>query len=467
MRYLNSRTFTLIFAVVVGTAWGTSATKPNIVYILADDLGYGDVSSYGQSRFETPHIDRLAREGMRFTQHYSGSTVCAPARCTLMTGLHTGNAPIRGNGEVQPEGQQPMPADTFTIAKYLKKAGYATGVFGKWGLGYPGSSSEPLKMGFDRFYGYNCQRIAHSYYPAFLWNDDKREFLWGNVASHTRDYAPYFIHEQAIEFIRENKDQPFFLYYAAIQPHADMIAPEDYMDKFRGKYLPESENKGGSYIPQPEGHAAFAAMVNVLDDHVGGVLEELDRLGLRENTLVIFASDNGPHTVGGHNPDYFDSNGIYRGYKRDLYEGGIRVPMIASWPGTVESGAVTDHVSAFWDILPTAAELVGEPLEAEVDGVSMAPTLTGKGTQKGRDYLYWEFPSRGGRIALRQGNWKAVRYNVSKNPDAPVQLFDLSKDPSEENNVAGKHPEVVERLAKLMAEARQTPEIDRYRLWKN
>ncbi|MEM9160757.1 MAG: sulfatase-like hydrolase/transferase, partial [Verrucomicrobiota bacterium] len=269
-------------------------SQPNIIFILADDLGYGDLSCYGQTKFETPNIDALAENGMKFTQHYSGSTVCAPARCSLLTGFHTGHTAVRGNNEVRPEGQAPMPKDTYTIASFLQKAGYETGIFGKWGLGYPGSGSEPKDMGFDRFYGYNCQRIAHSYYPAFLWNDDERELLWGNVASHTRDYAPDLIHDQAIKFIVENKDQPFFLYYAAIQPHADMIAPEEYMEKFRGKYLPESVGKAGGYIAQPEAHTAFAAMVNVLDEYVGEVMAELEKQGIADNTLVIFTSDNGP-----------------------------------------------------------------------------------------------------------------------------------------------------------------------------
>ncbi|MBB3205953.1 arylsulfatase A-like enzyme [Rhodopirellula rubra] len=428
--------------------------KPNVIFILADDLGYGDLSCYGQTHFQTPHIDALAKRGMRFTQHYSGSAVCAPSRCSLMTGLHTGHTPVKGNAEHAPEGQMPMPADTFTIGHLLQSAGYQTGAFGKWGLGYPGSESDPLKMGFDRFYGYNCQRIAHCYYPAFLWNDDQRELLWGNVASHKRDYAPDLIHREAIDFIRENKDQPFFCYYAAIQPHADMVAPEEYMKRFRGKYLPEVSYPEDYYAAQPEGHAAFAAMVTVLDDYVGEIVAELDELEIAEDTLIIFSSDNGPHQEGGHDPEYFDSNGVVKGVKRDLYEGGVRVPMIAVWPGKIAAGTESDHVCAFWDFLPTMADLASVSLDRDTDGVSMNPTLLGRPNQHEHEYLYWDFPAQGGREALRKGNWKAVRYNINRKPDAPPELYDLSTDVGETNNVADTHPEIVEELGSLMSQAR-------------
>lgn len=430
---------------------------PNVIYILADDLGFGDLSCYGQQKFETPHIDSLARNGLRFTQHYSGSTVCAPSRCSLMTGLHTGHTAVRGNAKVTPEGQEPMPADTFTVAHLMQKAGYRTGLFGKWGLGSPGSVSEPLKMGFERFYGYNCQRIAHSYYPAFLWNDDKRELLFGNVAEARKEYAPDLIQEQALEFIRENKDRRFFCYYAAIQPHADMVAPERYMEKYRGRYGEETPHKGGHYRPQPEPRAAFAGMVNVLDDYVGEIVAELDKLGIADNTLVVFTSDNGPHTEGGHDPKYFDSNGNLKGIKRDLYEGGMHVPMIASWPGTIEAGGTSDHISAFWDFLPTMAALTGQTLPNKTDGISMLPTLLGQSDQSAHDYLYWEFPDRRGRIAIRKGKWKGVRYNAAINPNSPLELYDLSADPSEENDVAAAHPETVSEMRILLKDVRTAP----------
>ncbi len=441
--------------------------QPNVIYILADDLGFGDLSCYGQQKFETPHIDALARNGLRFTQHYSGSTVCAPSRCSLMTGLHTGHTPVRGNAEVKPEGQEPMPADTFTVAHLMQQAGYRTGLFGKWGLGSPGSVSEPLKMGFDRFYGYNCQRIAHSYYPAFLWDDDKRELLFGNVAEDRKEYAPDLIQTQALEFIRENKDRPFFCYYAAIQPHADMVAPENYMEKHRGKYGKETPHNRNHYRAQPEPRAAFAGMVNVLDDYVGQLVAELEKLGIADDTLVIFTSDNGPHIEGGHDPEYFDSNGYQRGVKRDLYEGGMHVPMIASWPAVIEAGGTSDHVSAFWDFLPTMAALTGQKLPNKTDGVSMLPTLMGQPDQPEHDYLYWEFPAKKGRIAIRKGKWKAVRYDASVDPNSPLELYDLSSDPREEINVATSHPETVSEMRILLKDVRTTPANPRFDYMKN
>jgi arylsulfatase A len=451
-----------VICLALFAATSLAARAPNIIYILADDLGYGDLSCYGQTKFETPHIDALAARGMRFTQHYSGSTVCAPARSSLMTGLHTGNAPVRGNAEVTPEGQSPMPIDTYTVAHHLQRAGYATGLFGKWGLGYPGSVSEPLKMGFDRFYGYNCQRMAHSYYPAFLWNNDQRELLWGNVGSFERDFAPDLIHEQALQFIRDQHERPFYLFYAAIQPHADMIATEAYMEKFRGKYLPEHVHPPGFYRGQPESKAAFAAMVATLDDYVGSVMAELEQLGIAEDTLVIFTSDNGPHREGGHLPDFWDSNGPFRGIKRDLYEGGIRVPMIAAWPGTVAAGSVSHHISAFWDFFPTAAELAAVPVPTATDGISMVPTLLGRDDQPDHDYLYWEFPAVGGRIAIRMGDWKGVRYNVSADRDSPLELYHLASDPAENHDVAAQHPEVVAQLEAYLAAAHTEPVNPRF-----
>lgn len=436
--------------------------RPNVIYILADDLGYGDMSCYGQEKFKTPNIDALAKQGMQFSQHYSGSTVCAPSRCALLTGLHTGHCPVRGNAEVKPEGQEPMPADTYTVARFMQEAGYKTGLFGKWGLGSPGSVSEPLKMGFDRFYGYNCQRIAHCYYPAFLWSDDQRELLFGNVTQREKDYAPDLIHKQALEFIRENKDQPFFCYYALVQPHADMVAPEPIMKKHRGKYGKEKASPAGGYRGQKEPRAAFAAMVEILDNYVGDVMKELEAQGIADNTLVIFSSDNGPHLEGGHDPKYFNSNGNYRGHKRDLYEGGTRVPMIANWPGKIKAGSKSDHLSAFWDFLPTMAELVDQPLKVETDGLSMMPTLLGADGQKQHKYLYWEFPAKKGRIAVRMGKWKGVRYNASDNPNSPLELYDLSTDESEVLNVANANPEVVSEMRVLLENVRVAPKNPRF-----
>lgn len=466
----------LTFAIIGMATISHAALKPNVIFIIADDLGYGDLSSYGQTKFQTPNIDALAKKGMIFKQHYSSAPVCAPARGALMTGYHSGHGAVRGNSEFQPEGQQPMPADTFTLAHLFKKAGYATGAFGKWGLGAPGSASEPLKMGFDHFYGFNCQRQAHHYYPYFLWNDNQREMLWGNFGMETQDYAPDLIQDQALRFVEAHKNRPFFLYYPLIQPHAEMFAPEKYMAKYRGKFIPESSFKGiddgpefrkKEYGSQPEAHAAFAAMVETMDEDIGELMAKLEELGIADQTLVIFTSDNGPHREGGHNPDYFNSTGGLKGYKRDLYEGGIRVPMIARWPGKIAAGAVTDHISAFHDILPTMAAVIGQPSPTGIDGVSFLPTLLQAGPQRPHDYLYWEFHELNGRIAIRKGNWKAVRYGVAIDPHSPLELYDLSKDPGEKSNIAAENPEIVRELDGLLKQARTVSPIGKFNFPKN
>lgn len=444
-------------------------TPPNIIYILADDLGYGDLSFTGQKKFSTPNIDKLAKEGLFFSQHYSGSTVCAPSRSTLMTGLHTGHTPIRGNKEVRPEGQHPLPASTQTLPKLLKQKGYATGAFGKWGLGFPGSEGDPLNQGFDRFYGYNCQRLGHNYYPYHLWSNDEKVVLRGNEGFKSEQYAPILIHNEALKFIDNNKSQPFFLYYPSIIPHAELLAPKNYMDKHIGKYEPEKSFEGtddgekyklGPYQSQPNGHAAFAAMINLLDDQVGEIMSKIKKHGLEENTIIIFSSDNGPHLEAGADPDYFDSNSIFRGYKRDLYEGGIRVPMIVNWKNTIAAGSKTEHISAFWDILPTVAEVADIELKEEVDGISFLPTLLNKTTQKQHAHLYWEFHERGGRQALRQGDWKLVRYNTKKN--GKYQLYNLKEDPSETNDLAKSLSDKVAELSKILESSRTPSDIFKF-----
>ncbi|WP_149303279.1 arylsulfatase [Pareuzebyella sediminis] len=440
--------------------------KPNIVYILADDLGYGDLSFTGQTKFETPNIDRLARQGLFFTQHYSGATVCAPSRSALMTGLHTGHTPVRGNKEVQPEGQWPLPAETITLAERLQQKGYTTGAFGKWGLGYPGSEGDPLNQGFDRFYGYNCQRLGHNYYPYYLWDNDKKQDLKENEGLKKGQYAPLLIHEQALSFIETYKERPFFLYYPSIIPHAELVAPKKYMDQYQGEFEPEKPFEGkdggegyrqGPYESQENPHAAFAAMVTLLDDQVGEIMSKLDELGLAENTLVIFTSDNGPHLEGGADPDYFDSNGPFRGYKRDLYEGGIHVPMIARWKGKIKENSKTNHVSAFWDIMPTLLDAVDGESGVNGDGISFLPTLLGRGNQAEHKSLYWEFHEKGGRQALRKGDWKLVRYNVDKN--GPYELYDLSNDPGETKDLARQMPDKVSELSKILESSRTPSEI--------
>ena len=437
--------------------------KPNIIYILADDLGYGDLSCHGQTKFQTPNIDQLAARGMSFTQHYSGATVCAPSRSALMTGLHTGHTPIRGNKAASPEGQYPLADSLATLPKVLKSVGYQTGAFGKWGLGPVGSVGDPNNQGFDQFYGYNCQRLAHNYYPRHLWNNQTKVELEQNSGKQKNIYAPDLIQKEVLRFIESNYQTPFFLYYANVIPHAELIAPEPYMEQFRGKFNPEKEYQGydegpnyreGPYESQPESHAAFAAMVTYLDHSVGEIIDKLEELGLSENTIVIFTSDNGPHLEGGADPDYFDSNGIYRGYKRDLYEGGIHVPMIVQWPNTVPAGSSSDHISAFWDVLPTLAEISGADQVAGIDGLSFAPTLLGSGDQPQHQYLYWEFHEKGGRRAIRSDEWKLVQYHIGTPEETTTELFNLENDPGETTDLAQEYPEVYQQLYTSMLEAR-------------
>jgi arylsulfatase A-like enzyme len=453
---------------------GQNHLQPNIIFILADDLGYGDVGVYGQQNFETPNLDRLAHGGMKFLQHYSGSTVCAPSRSALMTGQHTGHTFIRGNSErgftLDKEGQYPLAPEEITIAEVLKKGGYTTGAFGKWGLGYPGSEGDPTKQGFDEFFGYNCQRVAHNYYPTHLWDNLTKTPLKGNDGKTKTVYAPLIIHEKALSFIEKNKGRPFFMYYPSVIPHAELAAPEKYMEKYRGKFMPEKEyvkkknssphSKGnpesinnynvGGYNYQKESHAAFAAMVSLLDEQVGQIIDKVDDLGIAENTLIIFSSDNGPHLEGGADPDYFGSNGPLRGYKRDLYEGGIRVPTLAYWPSQITPNSKSDHISAFWDFFPTAIEIAGlDYNSSKIDGISFLPELKGE-NQKKHPYLYWEFLEKGGRQAVRMNQWKAVRMNMSKNPNSPIELYNVHQDIGEQENVAVQYPEVLKEISRIM-----------------
>lgn len=446
-------------------AMGLSAQqKPNIVYILADDLGYGDLSCYGQKHFQTPNIDRLAQQGILFTQHYSGCPVCAPSRSSLLTGLTTGHTPIRGNKSWKDEGQYPLPAQSFTIAEMLKSVGYVTGAFGKWGLGSPGTEGDPNNQGFDQFYGYNCQSLAHNYYPDHLWNNQTKVILKGNSGTQSTEYAPTLIHQEALRFIEKSKDKPFFLFYPTTIPHAELTAPEENMKEFRGKLLPEKAYKGaepgspnyrkGPYGSQSEVHAAFAAMITLLDKQVGEIVAELKKLGLDKNTIIIFSSDNGPHIEGGADPDYFDSNGPLKGYKRDLYEGGMREPMIVSWPGKIAAGTKTDLISAFWDIMPTFAEIANIKAPENIDGISLLPTLLGKSGQKQHQSMYWEFHENNGRQAVRMGDWKLVRYNVSIPEKITTELYNLKSDLGEDHNLAAQNPKIVDRMIRIIDQSR-------------
>jgi len=454
----------------------TPVNKPNIVYILADDLGYGDLGCYGQEQIKTPHIDRLAAEGMLFTQHYSGSTVCAPSRSVLMTGQHTGNTFIRGNKKSTAEsgGDYPLSSESITIAEILKSAGYTTGAFGKWGLGMADNEGSPLRHGFDTFFGAMCQSYAHRYYPAFLWKDDQKYYLEGNDWVNKNTYAQDVIQEKTLDFIRENKANPFFLYVPHLIPHAELLVPEDsFLDLYKGKF-PETHwgfeptdnyllgNDYGAdnfhyagYAPVKNPRAVFAAMVSRLDHHVGQIMVLLEELQLRNNTLIIFTSDNGPHKAGGADPDFFRSNGPLRGYKRDLYEGGIRVPMIASWPSRIKKGTVTNHISAFWDVLPTLAEIGGATYPVDnIDGISFFPELIGDENQEKHEYLYWEFHEQRGKIAVRMGDWKGVRNNVFTEDYSGMELYNLFNDLQEQNNVAHEHPGIVGQIEFIMKNAR-------------
>ena len=438
-----------------GNAFGrlggkSSAKKPNIIFILADDLGYGDLGCYGQERIKTPNLDRMAEEGMRFTEHYAGSTVCAPSRCVLMTGLHTGHCLVRGNARV------PLRPSDVTVAELLKKAGYSTGIVGKWGLGEPGSTGVPNKKGFDYWFGYLNQRHAHNYYPDYLWRNEEKVQLKnevkGGVATRRVEYSHDLFTEEALAFVERSKDKSFFLYLAYTIPHANNEARQ------KGMEVPDYGIYKDKDWPQPQkGHAA---MITRMDGDIGKLFAKLKELGIDESTLVMFSSDNGPHREGGNKPDFNDSNGPLRGIKRDLYEGGIRVPTLARWPGKIKAGSVSDHISGFWDFLPTCAELAGFKAPKGIDGISMVPTLLGKPQkQKKHEFIYWEFHEQGKKQAVRMGDWKGVRLNVARKPNAPIELYNLKTDVGEKHNVADQHPEVVAKIAKYMKTAR-TPSKD-------
>lgn len=446
--------------------------KPNVVFILADDLGYADLSCLGQNKFSTPNIDALATQGMLLTQHYSGSSVSAPSRSCLITGQHTGHTVIRGNKELPVEGQYPMPSETYTIFKMLKENGYKTSVFGKWGLGAPETEGAPQNQDVDEFFGYNCQRQAHNYYPYHLWQNDEKIMLEGNKGNDENDYAPYLIHQEALNFIRENKDTTFFMWYTSVLPHAELKVPENELMAFVGKPEMEKETsfigcddgvyyKNGGYGSQQYTHAAFATMVSILDKQVGEICATLDSLGIADNTIIVFTSDNGPHLEGGADPDFFNSNGNLRGYKRDLYEGGIRVPMIIKWDGVVKENTKSNHICAFWDFLPTMADIIGVEVPGNIDGISYLQELTGQGTQKKHDYLYWEFHENNGRQAIRQDDWKAVKYDVHN--DGKIELYNLKDDISEEMDISGLYPDKVAEMDSLMKTSRIDSELFQFK----
>lgn len=449
--------------------------KPNVVFILADDLGYRELGSFGQKLIKTPHLDRLASQGMRLTQHYCGNAVCAPSRCVLVTAKHPGHAIVRSNKSTPPEGQWPIPDDEVTIFELMQKQGYVTGAFGKWGLGGPASSGEPLSQGVTRFFGYNCQSHAHSYYPSYLW-DDYRHFPLKNeppVPGHAslakgtdsanprsydifkgQDYAPDRINEQALKFVRDNKDRPFCLYYPTVIPHVALHVPDEelkpYLD-LSWNDPPFTRDGGYGYTPHFTPRAAYAAMITRMDRYIGNLLNLLDELKLADNTIVVFSSDNGTTHLG-KEVDYtfFKSVGELRGLKGSLYEGGVRVPTLVRWPGHVKAGSSNDRISGFEDWMPTLLELTGGSVNApaNIDGISLAPTLLGK-EQEAREFLYREFPSYGGQQTIRVGDWKAVRQNMTKG-NMKVELYNIANDIGEMHDVADENPTIVKDLIAMM-----------------
>jgi arylsulfatase A len=457
------------------------ARRPNVVYVLADDLGYAEVGCYGQEKIATPHIDQLASGGMRFTQHYSGSPVCAPARCVLLTGLHTGHSIVRANSERggwgpdEPEGQFPLPEGTETLGSLLSSAGYRTAAVGKWGLGGPDSTGQPNRQGFDLFYGYLCQRVAHNFYPTHLWRNESKAMLEGNeyFSSHQRidaplateeeyweryteeQYAPDSMIEEALGFIRESGDDPFFLYFASTVPHAAIQVPPEELDAYPAEWDEEHYLGQKGYLPHPSPRRGYAAMVTRFDRDIGRILSLLDELDLSDDTIVMFSSDNGPTFNGGSDSTFFESTGGLRGLKTKLYEGGIRVPFIVRWPGKVAPSTTTDLVSGFQDVLPTVLDLAGVgPGRSAIDGISLAPTILSNGEQVPREFMYWEYKNQ---QALRMGDWKGIRPNLTKR-GLETELYDLAADPNETTNLAAEQPEILASIEAHMAEARTPSE---------
>lgn len=449
----------LLFSVLFGLAIASPARgeqPPNLIFILADDLGYGEVGCYGQQVIETPQLDRMAAEGLRFTQFYAGATVCAPSRSVLMTGLHHGHTRVRGNAGSQALEAQMLRDEDVTVAEVLRDAGYTTALIGKWGLGMPGDEGVPNKQGFDRFLGYLNQQHAHNHFPDYLWHNDARMSLpnvvtpvgeHGGYATEAVVFADDLFADEAIDFVKKNKDRPFFLYWSMVVPHANN---ERARVVGNGAQVPDyGPYADKDWPPQDKGHAA---MISRLDGYVGRLLDTLEREGLASNTLVFFTSDNGPHNESKHDLKRFEPSGPLRGTKRSLTDGGIRVPAIAWWPGRVQAGGETNHVGYFGDWMATAAELAGTTVPPNLDSISFVPTLDGEENQPTHEFLYWEFHERGFRqAALYQGRWKGIRRGA---PDAPVVLYDLRHDIAEQNDVAEQHPDVAETIGSYLQTAR-------------
>ncbi len=463
----------------------TAANPPNIVFILADDLGYAELGAYGQKRIRTPRLDRLAAEGIRFTQFYAGSTVCAPSRSTFLTGVHTGHSYVRDNygtgthADDDEKGQFPLPPDHPTLARALKARGYATAIVGKWGLGGPGTTGVPNRQGFDFFFGYLDQRQAHNYYPTHLWKNEERFPLrnpWfsphqkhegdpndpkGYEKYRGVDYSIDFMTREAVDWLRANASKPFFLYFAPTIPHLALQVPAAALKEYEGKF-PETPYLGDrQYLPNRTPRATYAAMITYLDTQVGRILDTLKEIGADERTLVIFTSDNG--AIPRISPaEFFESNKPLRGQKTDVYEGGIRVPMIARWPRQIKPGTTSGHVGANWDMWATFAELTGAAPPNPTDGISIVPTLLGRSGQRQHESLYWENHARGGMQAVRMGRWKGVRNEITKRPNAPIELYDLETDLSESRDVFAAHPDGGKRIEALMKTSRTPAVLSRW-----
>lgn len=438
---VNRRTFLSSLSAAAFPARAAAPARPNIVLILADDLGYGDLGCYRQTRIRTPNIDRLAAGGIRFTSAYAGSTVCAPSRCSLMTGLHTGHARTRGN--MSPD--LPLRAQDLTVSELLHQAGYRTALFGKWSLGELGSTGYPTRKGFDEWFGFFSQLHAHNYYPEHLLDQEAAFLCRGNMGLRRQDYAPDLFTRRAVQFIeKQSAARPFFLHVCYTTPHANNEMGRDSGNGMEVPSLAPYENESW-----PQSEKGFAAMITRMDAGVGRIMDALRRKGLDQDTLVLFTSDNGPHREGGHDPAFFESSGPLRGIKRDLYEGGIRIPSLARWPARIRAGQVSDFPWAFWDFLPTAAELAGVPAPPGLDGISIVPALLGR-KQAPHDFFYWEFHERGFAQAVRLGPWKGVR----NAPDGPVELYHLEQDLGERRNMAAARPDIVGEIRRLLREAR-------------
>ncbi|HLF33310.1 MAG TPA: arylsulfatase [Cyclobacteriaceae bacterium] len=450
----------LFFLACQGKSGKEADIPPNIIYIMADDLGYGELGCYGQAEIKTPNIDQLAREGMRFTRHYAGTSVCAPSRCVLMTGLHTGHSVVRGNKEAEPYGQFQIPESTITVSGLLKKAGYRTALVGKWGLGVENTMGDPQRQGFDEFYGSYDQVHAHNAFPEYLYRNGQKEYLknkvqyfpkthWtrgmGSYATEKVDYSNDLFAEEARIFIRKNRGNPFYLYLSFTAPHINGEAPDGQKCE-----APDSAVYGGKDWDRER--IFYASSITRMDRQVGSIMDLLRELKIDRNTLVIFTSDNGPEAG---MDQFFNGSGILKGHKRDLYEGGIRVPLIAWWPGNIEAGSETAHISGFQDFLPTACDIAGVETPSGIDGISYLPALLGQ-SQKSHDFLYWEFHEQNNKQAVVLGNWKAVRLNVWDNPEGSIELYDLETDPSEKNNLSDKNPDILSKVAGIMTNAHQT-----------